>query len=130
MEKVVGLDPGFDRRFGDNRITFEAWSPQTAFGSLVEQVEKKGRELDGPAKKAILAKLKILAALPKWASAGDVRTLVNAIEENHALEMLGKAGKKRISAETIDAAFRNLIVKRRASAEAARNEKPADDEGV
>jgi SpoVK/Ycf46/Vps4 family AAA+-type ATPase len=129
IDLFLGLDAGLPRRFG-NRWELAAWPAKQAVLALGQELEKRKLKPNAAANKAALAVFEELAAIPGYASGGDVRSLANLIVGVIAeLEY----GKKNITPQELTAflpkaitrAGEELATKKRADAK-AKQHAPAD----
>gem|GEM_PF-4468090 len=114
IDRFLGLDAGLPRRFG-LRLTLELMSGDAATNLLDEKL--KTFKLDiAHFRKHVEQRLREIAALPGWASGGDVRTLANKIRTQQAAAFVAASRQgmtidpNRVDSETLDRALDELEI--------------------
>jgi SpoVK/Ycf46/Vps4 family AAA+-type ATPase len=126
VDQFLGLDAGLPRRFG-TRLSLESMEGFAAAEALETQLTQLKLKLNPGVNEHLKKRLDELAALPSWASGGEVRTLANKVKKQQAAELMTqrKAGK------SFDVGFVDLTVLDRAldELEADIKKRPSPNQG-
>jgi thiol-disulfide isomerase/thioredoxin len=76
VEEIFSLNAGFQSRFDKVRLEFPEWTGDQAASSLINIIIRGGKTITEEAQVALPRFFNILADLPNWASARDVRETI------------------------------------------------------
>jgi len=107
LEKLFGVNPGFQSRFDKKRVEFKCWSAQQACTAVCNAITRDGRAITESAEVELKAGFEAMRALPNWASARDAFDIIyKSLKEKRALRWSQLFKERRSqSASSADAKF-------------------------